>query len=131
MTRMTETTTARGAGTHHQALGRYGETLAARHLIELGMVLLDRNWSCRDGEADLVLRDGRTLVVCEVKTRSNHEHGSPHEAVTPEKVERMGRVAQAWLAAHDVTPQGVRLDLVAVLRPRRGASVVEHVQGLS
>jgi len=131
MTHTTQTTTTRGEGTHHQALGRYGETLAERHLAELGMVLLDRNWRCPDGEADLVLREGRTLVVCEVKTRSNLDHGSPHEAVTQAKVERMGRVAQAWLAAHDVTPQGVRLDLVAVLRPRRGPSVVEHVRGLS
>ena len=116
---------------HKQALGAHGEAIAARHLVQRGMVVLDRNWRCPDGEADLVLRDGSTLVVCEVKTRSNHEHGSPHEAVTPEKVERMGRVAQAWLAAHEVTPRGVRLDLVAVLRPRRGASVVEHVRGLS
>ncbi len=90
MTRTTETTTATGESTHHQALGRYGETLAERHLTGLGMVLLDRNWRCPDGEADLVLRDGSTLVVCEVKTRSNHDHGSPHEAVTPAKVRTDG-----------------------------------------
>jgi putative endonuclease len=116
---------------HHAVLGRYGEALAARHLTERGMVLLDRNWRCVAGEADLVLRDGETLVVCEVKTRTSHDHGSPHEAVTPEKLSRLRRIAQAWVACHAATPVGVRIDLVAVLRPRKGASVVEHVRGLT
>ncbi len=52
-----------------RALGRYGESVAARRLVADGMVLLDRNWRCELGEIDLVLRDGPVLVVCEVKTR--------------------------------------------------------------
>ena len=52
-----------------QALGGYGERVAERHLVGLGLVVLDRNWRCEDGEIDLVLRDGTVLVVCEVKTR--------------------------------------------------------------
>ena len=51
------------------ALGRHGEELAARHLIEQGLVVLDRNWRCDVGEVDIVARDGDALVVCEVKTR--------------------------------------------------------------
>jgi putative endonuclease len=113
-----------------QALGRYGESLAARHLTEQGMVLLDRNWSCPAGELDLVLRDGEVLVVCEVKTRTSLDYGSPHEAVTEDKLARLGQLAAAWIEAHAASPADVRLDLVAVLRPRRGPSVVEHVRGL-
>ena len=119
-----------GTTRHHQALGRYGERLAERLLTEQGMVLLDRNWRCPEGEADLVLRDGHTLVVCEVKTRSSLDHGSPQEAVTGVKLERLGRIAQLWIDAHDVRPPEVRIDLVAVLRPRKGPSTVEHVRGL-
>ena len=74
---MAKTTTA----AIKQALGAYGETLAARHLVGQGMVLLDRNWRCEAGEIDLVLRDGDVLVVCEVKTRSSLRYGTPHEAV--------------------------------------------------
>ena len=124
--RMTRTT----AGANKQALGRYGEQLAERHLVEQGMVLLDRNWRCDAGEIDLVLRDGDVLVVCEVKTRSSDVCGSPHESVTPAKLARLRRLAAAWLTAHDVHPADVRIDLVAVHRPRRGASTVEHVRGL-
>ena len=115
---------------HHQSLGRYGEALAARHLVAQGMVLLDRNWRCPAGEIDLVLRDGDALVVCEVKTRTSPAYGSPHEAVSPDKVRRLGRLAADWVEAHAAAPAEVRLDLVAVVRPRRGRSVVEHVRGL-
>lgn len=118
------------ARTHNDALGAYGEALAERHLVEQGMVLLDRNWRCPAGEIDLVLRDGGTLVVCEVKTRTTNDFGTPHEAVTPAKARRLRRLAALWLQAHDVRPRDVRIDVVAVLRPRRGPSVIDHVQGV-
>lgn len=113
-----------------RAVGAYGEALAARHLTARGLVVLDRNWRCELGEIDLVLRDGEVLVVCEVKTRRSAEGGVPHEAVDEAKVERMRRLAQRWADAHGVRPDDVRLDLVAVLRPRRGPALVDHVQGL-
>src|SRR6187399_3468416 len=105
---MTKTTTA----AIKQALGAYGEALAARHLVEQGMVLLDRNWRCEAGEIDLVLRDGDVLVICEVKTRSSDAYGTPHEAVTPDKLERLKRLATFWAEAHEVRPGDVRIDLV-------------------
>ncbi len=123
---MAETT---AAGRNH-ALGAYGETVAARHLVEQGMAVLDRNWRCDEGELDLVLRDGDALVVCEVKTRTSLEHGSPHEAVTSEKLSRLVRLGVRWAEAHDARPQEIRIDLVAVLRPRKGRTLVEHVRGM-
>jgi putative endonuclease len=124
------TTPPQAATARHLALGAYGERLAARHLTEQGLVVLDRNWRCDAGEIDLVLRDGRVLVVCEVKTRTSDACGTPHEAVTPDKVARLRRLAARWMTEHDVHPDDVRLDLVAVLRPRRGASLVDHVRGI-
>ncbi len=123
---MTGTT---GSG-FRQAVGAYGESVAARHLVEQGMVLLDRNWRCEVGEIDLVLRDGDVLVVCEVKTRTSASCGTPHEAVTALKLARLRRLAARWLLARGVHPLDVRIDLVAVLRPPRGACVVDHVRGL-
>jgi putative endonuclease len=111
-------------------LGIRGERIAERHLVARGMTLLDRNWRCPQGEIDLVLRDGDVLVVCEVKARSSEVCGSPHEAVTAEKLGRLQRLALHWMEAHDVHPVEVRIDLVAVRCPRRGAAVVDHVPGL-
>ena len=121
------TTTAR----LRSALGAYGEALAARHLIEQGMVLLDRNWRCDLGEVDLVLRDGRVLVVCEVKTRSSLAYGSGIEAVTEQKAARLRRLAARWLSDHEVHPDEVRIDLVGVLVPPSGPVEVDHVRGVA
>jgi putative endonuclease len=113
-----------------RALGLFGESYAARHLVAQGMVLIDRNWRCEAGEIDLVLRDGRVLVVCEVKTRSSTVYGSPIEAVTEKKAARLRRLAARWLEEHDLRPDDVRIDLVGVLVPRRGGPQVEHVRGV-
>jgi putative endonuclease len=113
-----------------RALGRFGETYAARHLVRQGLVLLDRNWRCEAGEIDLVLRDGRVLVVCEVKTRSSTAFGSPLEGVTERKAARLRRLAARWLAEHRVHPDEVRIDLVGVLVPRTGGPTLEHVPGV-
>jgi len=119
------------AGTsRHTDLGRYGEALAARHLVERGMVVLDRNWRCELGEIDLVLRDGRVLVVCEVKTRSSQDYGSPVEAVTEQKAARLRRLAARWLADHALQPDDVRIDLVGVLVAGGTPAAVEHVPGV-
>jgi putative endonuclease len=123
------TTTDAPAGRHH-ALGRYGERVAALHLTERGMVLLDRNWRCETGEIDLVLREGDVLVVCEVKTRSSDDFGTPHEAVDSAKLDRLKRLGVLWAETHEVHPAETRIDLVAVHPQRRGAALVEHVPGL-
>lgn len=115
------------------ALGRYGETLAARRLAEAGMTVLERNWRCgRTGEIDIVARDGDVLVVCEVKTRRAGPFQHPMAAITPVKADRLRGLAQRWTQEHGgAPPGGVRIDLVGVLLPLRGASVVEHVRGVA
>jgi putative endonuclease len=123
-------TTTDAPAERRQALGRYGERVAALHLTERGMVLLDRNWRCDAGEIDLVLRDGDVLVVCEVKTRSSDAFGTPHEAIGPDKLERLKLLGLRWAEEHDVHPAETRIDLVAVHPRRRGAADVEHVAGL-
>ena len=112
------------------AVGRYGERIAVRHLQEAGMVVLARNWRCELGEVDVVALDGDCLVLCEVKTRRSLAAGHPLEAVTPAKVARLRRLAGAWLAASGARPAHVRLDVVAVLRPPRRAPVVEHLRAV-
>jgi putative endonuclease len=115
--------------TQRQRLGTYGEHLAAQHLVRAGMVVLDRNWRGVGGEIDLVLRDGRTLVICEVKTRSSTAFGDPLEAVSATKAARLRRLAGEWIAAHDLRVADVRIDLIGVLRTSEGVEV-EHVVGV-
>lgn len=113
------------------ALGAYGERVAAAHLVAAGMTVLERNWRCPLGEIDIVARDGDVLVICEVKTRSSVSFGHPLEAVSPRKAARLRRLAAVWIRERQVHPPGVRIDLVGVLRPRRGATSVDHVRGIA
>lgn len=115
----------------NSSLGAYGESVAARHLVAQGMVVLDRNWRCDVGEIDLVLREGPVLVVCEVKTRRGQGHGSPHEAVTAAKAARLQLLAARWAEARGLRPTEVRVDVVGVLAPSAGAAEVDHVRGVA
>ncbi|MEU7029910.1 YraN family protein [Streptomyces sp. NPDC046275] len=117
-----------------RALGRYGEDVAARRLTDTGLHILARNWRCgRAGEIDIVARDGDTLVICEVKTRRDGAFQHPMAAVTPAKAARLRQLAACWLDIHGGPAAGaaVRIDLVGVLLPRRGAPVVTHAQGVA
>jgi putative endonuclease len=116
------------AMTHvRQIVGAFGECMATRYLIAQGMVLLDRNWRTVAGEIDLILRDRRDLVFCEVKTRRTLRFGVPVEAIVPGKVRRMRRLAAQWLAVAGARPGEVRFDVLSVLR--HGERVrVEHLR---
>ncbi len=111
-------------------LGRRGERLAEQHLTSRGYRTIDRNWRCRHGEIDLVMRDGVALVFVEVKTRSSTAFGHPFEAITPVKLARLRRLAGLWCAAHPDERGRVRIDAVAVLAPRGAIATVEHLVGV-
>lgn len=110
-------------------LGRAGEQVAVEHLVARGLVVLARNWRRREGELDVVATDGRSLVVCEVKTRSGVGYGLPVEAVTRTKAARIRRLAQQWLAESRARWVEVRFDVVAVLLVPGRAPEVEHYEG--
>lgn len=108
-------------------LGSRGEHIAAVYLTDAGLRVLDRNWRCREGELDIVARDGDALVFCEVKTRRGTGFGHPAEAVTPQKQRRLRLLAQRWLAAHDEHAPDLRFDVVGVLVPPTGLPKVTHL----
>ncbi len=113
-----------------RALGAAGEDIVARWYVASGYDVVDRNWRCRDGELDLVVRRGRELVFCEVKTRGSDRFGAPVEAVTLAKQRRVRALAARWLAAHPADgPRDVRFDVASVRKRRGFAPEVEVVVG--
>src|ERR1700710_3106067 len=84
-------------------IGALGEQLAVEHLRALGLAVLDRNWRCRYGELDVIAADSatRTAVFVEVKTRTSDQFGGVEQAVTPDKIRRLRRLAGLWLAGQD------------------------------
>ncbi len=95
-------------------LGDRGEDLAAAVLKQQGYKILERNYVTPLGEIDLVARQGKVLVVVEVKTRKSTRFGSPQEAVSITKQGRLRRLADYYLKAKRLTGSPVRFDVVAV-----------------
>lgn len=117
-----------------QRRGAQGEQWAEEVLTEAGMVIIDRNWRCRDGEIDLVAIDdvdgAATLVFCEVKYRTGTGFGTPLEAITAEKVRRLRRVAASWLKQRRVTAKRIRLDAIGLLDLPGRPVQISHVRGI-
>ncbi|MDJ1372010.1 YraN family protein [Gulosibacter molinativorax] len=111
-------------------LGRTGEALAARYFESLGYEILERNWRCADGEIDLVVRDGQSIVCVEVKTRRSLRAGHPLEAITQAKLGRMRRVAVSWVAAHPEYRGALRLDVVSIVLAPGAEPALIHVEGV-
>lgn len=114
---------------YRQRLGQWGEDVAVEHLRAAGWEVLDRNWRCREGELDIVARDGSVLVFVEVKTRSGRAYGEPAEAVSLSKARRIHGLAVRWLT--EQRPKGdwdLRFDILAIVRYDTGPEVV-HLMG--
>ena len=113
-------------------IGALGEQLAVDHLTSLGLTVLDRNWRCRYGELDIIAADGatRTAVFVEVKTRTSDQFGGVEQAVTPDKVRRLRRLAGLWLAGHDGSWAAVRIDVIGVRIGRQRTPEIAHLQAV-
>lgn len=96
-------------------LGRRGEDAAARHLEAMGLHLLERNYRCRGGEIDLVMLDGPTLVLVEVRLRSSSGFGGAAASVGRTKRRRFTLAARHLLATRtEHRRRAVRFDVVAL-----------------
>ena len=104
-------------------LGRRGEELAAGYLESLGMLVVERNWRCSEGEIDIVALDGDALVIAEVKTH-------PFEAVGAQKLARLHRLGTAWCRDRELRMPLRRVDVIAVVDDGGGEPVVEHLKGV-
>lgn len=100
---------------HNRVLGMRGEDAAAAWYESQGYQIVARNWRCRDGELDLIVRDGRTFVFCEVKSRTTSRFGAPVEAITYQKQARLRRLAARWLQESPIRAREIRFDVASIL----------------
>ena len=114
------------AGERNAELGRRGEDAAARFLDRRGYDIIERNWTCVAGEADIIARDGEFVVFVEVKTRSSCEKGLPSEAVDAAKRERYERIAALYLQDFDVVDVPIRFDIVSIVVVGSDRAMIRH-----
>lgn len=110
-----------------KGLGAAGEDMAVKLLSSKGFEIIERNFSLRMGEIDIVAKDGLDLVFIEVKTRASKEFGEPFEAVSLLKQKKIYRMAEAYLAKNPFDGRAIRFDVVSILLgPER--TDIEHIK---
>jgi putative endonuclease len=130
--------------THNQAIGNWGEALAADYLRQCGYSILGRNARTPYGEIDLVARQelessesahaaapigACVTVFVEVKTRSSSAFGLPEESITPRKKAHLLASAQAYLQAHPDLDGDWRVDVISIQRSGSGLlPVITHFE---
>jgi putative endonuclease len=123
---------ARGAGDggpDRRARGRDAEALAAAFLEARGVEILARNHAIRQGEVDLVAREGEVLCFVEVRSRTSDAQGGPEETVSAAKARRVVAAATDWAARNGGLDREIRFDVVAVTLLEGEPPRIEHFRG--
>lgn len=101
--------------TSQRIFGDHGEELVAQRYRDAGFEIIGRNWTCREGELDVIARTENLVVFCEVKTRSSSRFADPAESVDFHKQKRIRRAALRWLASNQDWIPHMRFDVAIVL----------------
>ena len=97
-----------------KATGDHAETIACRFLQQRGLVLITRNFRCRRGEIDLIMRDDDSLVFVEVRYRQKNHFGHAAETVSKTKQGRIIHCARVYLGRADAWNEPARFDVVSI-----------------
>jgi putative endonuclease len=108
--------------------GSRSERAAARFLQRLGYRILVRNYTCREGELDLVALDGRCLVFVEVRSSGTEDPTRPAASVDPAKQRRLTNLAVHFLHQHRLLDRPARFDVLALSWPahQRQPAIVHY-----
>ena len=107
-------------------LGARGEAVACLYLERQGIEVLERNWRCKAGEADIIAREDDEIVFIEVKTRASLSAGLPEDSVTRQKRRRYEGIAIYYLARSDSPSSKVRFDVIAITLVSAGRAFLRH-----
>ena len=99
--------------TARQITGQAGEDAALAHLQSHGLTLVERNFRCKGGEIDLIMRERDALVFVEVRKRADAKHGGAAASVTARKQARLVAAAQVFLQRYRMPPP-CRFDVIAI-----------------
>lgn len=99
----------------NKELGAKGEQAARVFLERRGLEIVETNWCCFAGEADIIAIDGETLCFIEVKTRTGTRKGFPAEAVDAKKRAKYEKIAACYLQDNRLFDMRIRFDIVSII----------------
>lgn len=109
--------------------GRLGEAAAAAWLETHGYRIAARNWRCKSGELDIAAMQNGTLVVVEVRTRSEGSstaYGSAVESIDTRKARKVRIMAEVYIQSHKLYGIPVRCDAITVTLGADGAALQDR-----
>ena len=116
-------------GPRRRRFGDFGERVAASHLEAKGFAILERNWSTKEGEIDLIASRGEELVFVEVRSRRGRSMGTPEESITGRKASHVRAAAQAYIQEHPDAPPNPRIDVIVLELDAKGRVMrVEQIE---
>lgn len=98
------------------SFGKISEGEASSFLQSQGYRILFRNYKAQGSEIDIIAREKNTICFIEVKSRGSERYGSPQEAVTAAKQQKIARAALKFLQENDLQDKSCRFDVVAIIR---------------
>lgn len=98
-----------------RAIGKNKETLACEYLLKNGYEIIDRNFTVRTGEIDIIAKDNKTIVFVEVKYRKELSHGLGIEAVDIKKQKKIISAAKVYVLNKKLNPDDqYRFDVISI-----------------
>lgn len=98
-----------------RAIGNSYEQMAGAYLEKQGYQIITYNYYCRQGEIDIIAKDGEYIVFCEVKYRRTNKNGNPLEAVNRKKQQVISKCAMFYLTTHGLIDHPCRFDVIGIL----------------
>jgi len=109
-------------------IGKNGEDIAEKYLLENDYTIIERNFSCRQGEIDIIAKDKNEFVFIEVKTRTNKNYGEPADAVTYYKRRHIIKAVEYYLFLKKLENKFVRIDVLEI-QYNKGKYSINHIKG--
>lgn len=110
-----------------QRVGRFGEDEAEKYLKQKGYKILERNFSCKRGEIDIIALDKNEIVFIEIKARISLKYGLPSEAVTKYKLKHIYKTAEYYLYSRNLQNENTRIDVIEVYIQNRQV-IINHLK---
>ena len=99
----------------NKELGKYGELLSRKYLIDKGYYLKEVNYKNKLGEIDIIVQKDNVIVFIEVKTRKNTKYGLPRESINYKKQMKIRKVAEEYIIRNKIRNTDFRFDVMEVL----------------
>ena len=114
---------------HNKNVGKIGEDIACKYLIEKGYAILERNYVEKGGEIDIIARNGREIIFVEVKARCSKKNGDGIESITWQKIRHIKNVSKIYILKKRLFNYSIRYDAIDINFSRTSHSI-NHIKAI-